>query len=362
MEGHFFDGLEYKEWIQNLKRSISKAQLKIAVAINKELLQLYWHLGTQIIDKEKTSSWGEKLIPQMAKDLSIAFPGLKGFSRTNLFYIKKWVSFYLPLSDDAQATFEIGKVSAEQSIIPQLVGQLPWGHHREIITHCKSIEEATYYLQETARNNWSRVVLNAELKKGTYHRSGRAINNFNETMPLPLADLARETLKNPYCFDFLGLGSELYERELERTLIDHIQRFLLELGAGFAYMGRQYPLKVGNSDFYLDLLFYHTKLRSYVVVELKISEFQPEFVGKLNFYLNAVDAQLKHPSDQPSLGLLLCKTPDTIVVDYALRNLSSPLGVSEYNLTKELPKNLQSQLPSIETIARGIKTKSDDRL
>lgn len=266
MEGAFFESLEYREWLQDLKGSISKAQLKTAVSINQALLQLYWYLGTQIIDKEKTSSWGERLIPQMAKDLSVAFPGVKGFSRTNLFYIKKWVSFYFPLSHDVQHSSHLEATAP--SIVPQLVGQLPWGHHREIITHCKSIEEATFYVHETARNNWSRGELTAQLKKDTYRRSGRAINNFNETLPLPLADLAKETLKNPYCFDFLDLGNEIYERDLEKTLIDHIQRFLLELGAGFAYMGRQYQLTVGNSDFYLDLLFYHTKLRCYVVVEL----------------------------------------------------------------------------------------------
>lgn len=325
MKNEIFEGQEYKEWILQLKNEIRGAQIKASIAVNSELLQLYWQLGQEIIEKEKTVLWGEGLIPQMAKDLGAAFPGIKGFSRTNLFYIKKWVDFYAALAPpDGNSAFSPSP-KGSWKIIPQLVGQIPWGHHRELVTHCKSIEEAIFYIQETARHNWSRVLLSEQIKNNLFIRSGKAINNFSSTLPMPLADLARETLKNPYCFDFLNMGEEFYERDLEKTLINHIQRFLLELGAGFAYMGRQYPLKVGESDFFLDLLFYHTKLRCYVVVELKIAEFQPEFVGKLNFYLNAVDAQLKHVSDQPTLGLLLCKTPDKIVVDYSLRNITMPL-------------------------------------
>lgn len=333
-----------------LKDSVRKAQIKAALNVNWELLCLYWHLGHEILQKERNASWGDGLVSQLSADLMKAFPAVKGFSRTNLFYVRKWVDFYLPAIETIQLP------GADPQIVPQVLGQIPWSHHREIITHCKSVTEALFYIREVGRNNWSKNVLVEQIRSNLLIRQGTALNNFEQTLTLPMADLARETLKNPYCFDFLLLDEKVQERDLEKSLVTHIQQFLLELGQGFAYMGRQYPLKVGNSTFFLDLLFYHTKLRRYVVGELKIQEFQPEFVGKLNFYLNAVDAILKHEEDQPTLGLLLCKTPDTLVVDYSLRNLNSPLGVSEYQLTKNLPGNLQQSLPSIKTIEEELKS------
>ena len=239
--------------------------------------------------------------------------------------------------------------------VPQLVAQIPWGHNREIISKCKRVEEAIFYVQQTIENNWSRAVLVAQIESKLYNRQGKVIHNFNATLPLPMADLARATFKNPYVFDFLTIGKEVQERDLEQALTAQIQKFLLELGQGFAYMGKQYPMHVGNSDFFLDLLFYHTRLRCYVVVELKVTDFQPEYAGKLNFYLNVIDDSLRHETDQPSIGILLCKTPDKIVVEYALKNVNSPLGVAEYQLTEAILENLKGELPSIEDLENELK-------
>lgn len=341
----------YKEWLTELKQRIRVSQIKAAVKVNVELLTLYWHLGKEIVEKQKNSNWGEGLIDQLAKDLSSEFPSMKGFSRTNLFYIRKWFLFYHEaIKEVPQFVGQLHADSDLTDIIPQLVVQIPWGHNREIITKISSIKEALYYIQQTIINNWSRSVLQAQIESHLYQRQGNILNNFESTLPKPQADLARETLKNPYNFDFLTLGIEAQEKDLEEALLTHIQKFLLELGQGFAFMGRQYHLNVGGDDFKIDLLFYHTKLHCYVVVELKVADFKPEFAGKLNFYITAVDAQLKGAEDQATIGILLCKTPNAVVVEYALRNISKPLGVAEYQLTSSVPENLQGDLPTIEEL------------
>jgi predicted nuclease of restriction endonuclease-like (RecB) superfamily len=337
MEQTFSTDKQYKKWITELKGRIQGAQIKAAVAVNRQLLELYWDLGREICEKQKKAEWGDGLIEQLAKDLSAEFPGVKGFSRANLFFIKKWFLFY-----------------QSSGIVSQVVRQIPWGHNRVIIIKCATIESALLYVQKTIQNNWSRAVLVAQMESKLYERSGKIINNFDTTLAAPQADLARETLKNPYNFDFLTLGEKAKERDLENALTDHIQHFLLELGQGFAYMGRQYPLDVGGDHFYLDLLFYHTRLRCYVVVELKAAEFVPEFAGKLNFYLNVVNAQLKHVQDQPSIGILLCKTPNKVIVEYALENILSPLGVAEYQITNAIPENLKGELPSSEELEQEL--------
>jgi predicted nuclease of restriction endonuclease-like (RecB) superfamily len=349
----------YQAWFEELKTRIQASQIKAAIKVNTELLLLYWQLGEEIILKQKESDWGDAVINQLSNDLTAAFPGMKGFSKRNLFYIRQWYLFYtegfkkLPqLVAQLQAT---DVQSPNFEFVPQLVAQIPWGHNREIISKCKDVEEAIYYAQETIKNNWSRAVLVAQIETKLYQRQGKAIHNFEVTLPQPMADLAKETFKNPYVFDFLTIGKEAQERDLEIALVNQIQKFLLELGQGFAYMGKQYPIHVGDSDFFLDLLFYHTRLRCYVVVELKVTDFQPEFAGKLNFYLNVIDAQLKHVSDQPSIGILLCKTPNKIVVEYALKNVNSPLGVAEYQLTEAIPENLKGELPSIEDLEEELK-------
>jgi len=328
---------QYKEWFIEVKQKVQSAQIKAALRVNQELLNLYWELGREIHEKQQEAHWGEALIEQLSKDLSGAFPGMKGFSRTNLFYIKKWFLFYHTYTK-----------------VPQVVGQIPWGHNREIITKCQDTPEALFYVQQTIRNNWSRAILLAQMESKLYQRQGKAIDNFEVALPHPQADLARETLKNPYNFDFLTLRKEAHERDLERALTGHIQKFLLELGQGFAYMGQQFHINVGGDDFYLDLLFYHTRLRCYVIVELKATEFRPEYAGKLNFYLNVVNAQIKHPDDQPSIGILLCKTPNKVMVEYALENIKGPLGVAEYQIMDAIPENFKGDLPSIEALEKEL--------
>jgi len=340
---------EYASWLSGLKSKIRASQIKAAVQVNYELLSLYWQLGVGILQKQKEAHWGDALIPQLSADLLADFPGMTGFSRTNLFYIKKWVLFY---------TKEIVPQAAGQSYdMPPGVGQIPWGHNREIITKCKTVAEALFYTTATIKNNWSRTVLINQIKTGLYSRAGAAIDNFTATLPPYQASLARETTKSPYVFDFLTIDEDSRERDLEAGLVEHIQKFLLELGRGYAYMGRQYKIRIAGKDYPLDLLFYQVHLRAFIVVEIKITPFEPEFAGKLNFYLNGVNDQLKHHSDQPSIGILLCKTSDRVVVEYALKNVNSPIGVATYHLTKSLPQNLKEELPSIEQLTAELTDK-----
>ncbi len=356
---------EYITWLQQLKVRIRSAQIKAAARVNAELLFLYWDLGKEIQAKEKEARWGTKLIEQLSKDLLAEFPGIKGFSRTNLFYIKKWYLFYQlsgaivpqPVGqlNEHRRTGNKEAAGTNSSIIPQFVGQIPWGHHREIITHCKTTDEAFFYITQTATHNLSRSVLLHQMDSGLYKRRGKAITNFDQTLPPPQSDLANELLKSPYNFDFLQLGPQANEKDLEDALTNQLVRFLLELGAGFAFIGRQYQLVVDGEDFFIDLLFYHTRLHCYVVVELKIDNFKPEYAGKLNFYLSALDAKLKSASDQPSIGLLLCKKAGKLVVEYSLKNISKPIGVSEYKLTEAVPGKLKGKLPSVKAIEKELK-------
>ena len=351
----------YKKWVGELKERIRSAQVKAAIAVNRELLELYWELGREICEKQKVASWGDGLIVQLAKDLSAAFPGVRGFSQRNLFYIRQWYLFYsgeivpqvvAEIGKVQQAVGQIGKGEGEK--VQQVAAEIPWGHNMLIINKCSNAAEGLFYVRETIKNGWSRAILAAQIKSKLYQRQGKAIDNFTVTLPEEQSELAKETLKNPYNFDFLMLGKEARERDLETALTNHIQKFILELGQGFAYMGRQFPLKVGGDDFYLDLLFYHTRLRCYVIVELKADEFRPEYAGKLNFYLNAVNAQLRHPEDQRSIGILLCRTPNKVVVEYSLQNITSPLGVAEYQIMNAVPDNLKGELPSIEELEQEL--------
>jgi len=346
----------YKSWVVELKKKIQGAQIKAALAVNRELLTLYWELGKAICEKQQKSNWGEALIDQLAKDLSAAFPGVKGFSSRNLFYIRQWYQFYNTNSILPQPVAELPSDHYTEKI-SQLLRQIPWGHNREIITKCRDVSEALFYVQQTIQNNWSRAVLLLQMESKLYQRQGKAIHNFQDTLPVPQADLARETLKSPYNFDFLSLGKDAQERDLETALTDHIQKFLLELGQGFAYMGRQFHINVAGEDFFLDLLFYHTRLRCYVVGEIKVTEFKPEYAGKLNFYLNVVNAQLKHAQDQPTIGILLCKAPNKVIVEYALENIAGPLGVAEYQIMNAIPENLKGELPSIEDLEQELTRK-----
>jgi predicted nuclease of restriction endonuclease-like (RecB) superfamily len=340
---------EYRQWIVSIKQRIQASQLKAAVAVNRELLDLYWYLGEQILEKQQNSQWGEGFLRQMSLDLQAEFRDVKGFSVRNLQRIRRWYQFWtkgeragLPNAPQAVAKFT--------AIAPQLVAQIPWGHNGVILEKLKNPADALFYVQKTIENNWSRSVLMHQIESGLHLREGKAISNFAATLPTPNSDLAKQMLRDPYQFDFLTLTERYTERELENGLVEHLTRFLLELGAGFAYVGRQYRLEVDGEEFFIDMLFYHLKLHSYVVIELKVDKFKPEYAGKLNFYISAVDAQLRTEFDQPTIGILICKSKSDVVVEYSLKDLNKPIGVSEYQITQNLPEQLRSSLPSIEQI------------
>lgn len=340
---------EYKEFIQNIKSKIQSAQIKAHVKVNEEMLRLYWDIASMIVEKQKNSAWGDGFIAQMSKDLQREFPDMKGFSRTNLLYMKKWYLFYQNIPQ------LVGEIKEKN--VPQVVGylemsvfQIPWGHNREIITKCKSYNEAMFYVNATVQNNYSRAVLLHQIEGDLYARSGKAITNFASKLPEIHSDLAIQMLKDPYNFDFLDIRQRHDERELEDALMENLTKFLLELGQGFSFLGRQYKLEVAKSEFKIDLLFYHVKLHCYVVVELKTGDFKPEYAGKLNFYISAVDGEIKDERDNPTIGILICRSKNDTVVEYALKDINKPIGVSEYQFTQILPENLKSSLPSIEEI------------
>jgi len=328
----------YVSWLKDLKNRVRAVQIKAMVKVNSELLNFYWELGADIVSKQLNTKWGDGFLKQLSLDLGIEFPDMKGFSKRNLELIRQWYNYW----------------KDQETIAKQLATQLPWWHNIVIITKVKNTEEAIYYLKEAINYGWSRAVLVHQIESCLYQREGKAVTNFSVTLPKPQSDLAIQTLKDPYIFDFVTMTKEYNELELEKALVGHITHFLLELGAGFAYIGRQLPLTVGEREFYIDLLFYHTKLHCYVVVELKTIEFEPEHTGKLNFYLKAVDAQYKQEGDQPTIGILLCKSKDKMVAEYALSDIHKPIGVSEYQLTQSLPDNLKPSLPSIEELEREL--------
>jgi len=334
----------YKNWLENIKHKIKAAQIKAAVSVSSQMLEMYWQLAEEIVIKQKTANWGEAVLEQLSVDLKLSFPSIKGFSRRNLYAIRQWYLFY----------------SAKHEFVPQVVAQIPWGHNRLIISKVKNIEEALFYCKATLENGWNRDHLALAIKNKNFETKGKSISNFNNTLPEAQSELAQETLKNPYNFDFLGLEDDALEREIENAMMEHITRFLLELGKGFAFVGRQYQLVVSENEYYIDLLFYHLQLRCFVVVELKAGKFKPEYAGKLNFYLSAVDSQLKHPSDYASIGLILCKDKDKIEAEYALRDIQKPIGISEYLLTQNLPENFKSQLPTVEQLENQLNENEDE--
>jgi predicted nuclease of restriction endonuclease-like (RecB) superfamily len=337
----------YYSWLKELKHKVRLVQIKAAVKVNSELLQFYWELGQDIADKQRNAKWGDGFLKQLSIDLSSEFPDMKGFSLSNLKYIKQWYLFYSQEIGKSQQA--VGQKPIAKQAVSQLV-QIPWGHNIAIISKCKNLDEALFYIQKTIQNNWSRSVLTHHIESDLFKREGKAITNFKATLPEPQSDLARETLKDPYNFDFLTLTEKYNEKELENALINHVTKFLLELGAGFSYIGQQYKLEVSGDEFFIDLLFYHVKLHCYVVVELKAVKFKPEFAGKLNFYVSAVDGILKSKQDNTSIGILICKSKNDTVVEYALKDVHKPIGVSEYIITKNLPDEFKSSLPSIEEI------------
>ncbi|NME71421.1 PDDEXK nuclease domain-containing protein [Flammeovirga aprica] len=338
---------EYADWLEKVKSNFQHSQIKASVSVNVELLRFYWKLGNEIITYQQKQNWGSGFIKQLSNDLKKAFPKVKGFSERNLAYIRKWVNFY---TENNFAT-SCGKIEEETLF------HIPWGHNREIISKCKNVEEAQFYVQKTIQNNWSRNVLVHQIASQLYTRKGSLSTNFDRTLPSPNSDLASQIIKDPYTFDFLDLREEFTEKQLEESLIDNISNFLLELGTGFAYVGKQRRLKVGNRDFFIDLLFYHTQLHCYIVIELKTGEFEPEYAGKLNFYLKAVDEQLKTERDDPTIGILLCKSKDKVVAEYALSDIHKPMGIAAYQLTHKLPPQLEKSLPVADALEELVKGK-----
>ncbi len=327
----------YADWLSDLKSRIHSAQQRATLAVNRELVLLYWQIGRDILARQAAQGWGAKVIDRLALDLRSAFPDMKGFSPRNLKYMRAFAEAW-----------------PDGEFVQQAVAQLPWGHNLVLLDKLTTAEQRRWYAAKAIEFNWSRNILNIQIETRLLERSGTAVTNFDASLPKPQSDLARESLKDPYRFDFLGLTDEAQEREIESALVKHVTDFLLELGAGFAFVGRQVLLDVGGDEFFIDLLFYHLKLRCYVVIELKGGKFKPEHLGQLSFYLTTVDAQIKHPQDGPTIGLLLCKSKNKVVAEYALRNTAQPLGVAEYKLLESLPEELQSSLPSIEQIEREL--------
>ena len=327
----------YAEWLADLKSRIHTAQQRATLAVNRELVLLYWQIGQDILTRQSAQGWGAKVIERLALDLRAAFPHMKGFSPRNLKYMRAFAQAW----PDAQ-------------FVQQVLAQLPWYHQLALLDKLPGPETRRWYAAKALKHNWSRNILVMQIEARLLERSGKAVTNFEASLPAPQSDLARESLKDPYRFDFLGLTDAAQEREVENALVKHVTEFLLELGAGFAFVGRQVLLDVGGDEFFIDLLFYHLKLRCYVVIELKGGKFKPEHLGQLGFYLTAVDRQMKHAQDNPTIGLLLCKSKNKVVAEYALGDKNQPMGIAEYKLLESLPAELQTSLPSIEQIEREL--------
>ena len=328
---------EYLSIIENIKREINAAQYRAALHVNADMLLLYYDIGC-VINEHKT--WGSKFIDNLAADIRLAFPKSKGYSVRNLKYMAKFAETY-----------------PEREFVQQVVAQIPWGHNIVILDKVNNLEERKWYIKNSAQNGWSRNVLVHQIESSLYQRQVLAekVSNFENRLPSPQSELAAQTMKDPYVFDFITFKEDMLKRDVEQALVRDVTRLLLELGTGFAFLGNQYHLNVGGDDFYIDLLFYNINLRCYVVIELKTGDFKPEYAGKLNFYLSAVDGILKKEQDNPSIGLLLCKSKNNVVAEYSLKDISKPIGVSEYKITSSLPDNLEKQLPSIEDIQKRIK-------
>jgi predicted nuclease of restriction endonuclease-like (RecB) superfamily len=354
----------YTEFLDNLKTRIREAQVKASLSVNRELILLYWEIGHHLNAAQKSQGWGAAVIPRLAKDLQNELPELKGFSERNIGRMLAFFREYPELG--AFLPQPVAKTSGKKSL-PQAVAEipiskndaftlelllpaLPWGHNLLLMEKTKDRSVRLWYARKTIENGWSRNVLNLMIQNCAHERQGKAITNFDLKLPPAQSDLAKQTLKDPYLFDFLTLDQPFHERELESGLVEHLEKFLLELGSGFAFAGRQVHLEVGDEDFYIDLLFYHLKLRCFVVIELKTGSFKADYAGKMNFYLNVVDDRFRHSMDQPSIGLILCQDKNRILAEYALRGLTKAIGVSEYQLTRTLPKKLKSSLPSIKEI------------
>ncbi|MBI5595794.1 MAG: DUF1016 domain-containing protein [Elusimicrobia bacterium] len=329
----------YRQVLEGIKERIRTARVKAALASNRELISLYWDIGRTIVERQRAQGWGKSVVERLAGDLQAEFPGVSGFSRQNIWYMR---AFYLAWRDRGPN-------------LPQLVGEIPWGHNRVLLDRVKDVERRSWYARQALEYGWGRAVLEHQIDSGLYERQGKAVTNFKATLPPLQSDLAEQALKDPYTFDFLTLAGDAREKEVERGLVDHVRKFLLELGAGFAFVGQQVHLEVGGDDFYIDLLFYNLKLRCFVVIELKNGPFKPEYAGKMSFYLSAVDDLMRHEEDRPSVGLVLCRSKNKLVAEYALRDMRKPIGVSAFRLTRDLPAGLGAALPSVAELERELR-------
>ena len=337
---------DYKKWILEIKSKIRSAQMKAVTTVNAALIEFYWDLGKMI--SEKQTAWGSNFLEKVSSDLKSEFPDAKGFSVTNLKYCRLFYN-----------QFKFGHQVGDESLF-ELIKQIPWGHTKLIINKIKDNSTSEFYIKQTIQNAWGRETLALQIKSQLFERQGKAITNFKQTLPEPMSDLAQQTLKDPYNFDFVAMSGSMKERDLENQLVAQISKFLLELGKGFAFVGRQYKIEIAENEYLLDLLFYHIKLKCYVVVELKNTEFIPEYAGKMNFYLSAVDTLLKESDDKPTIGILLCRDKNNIEAEFALRDINKPIGVSEFSFTEIIPEELKSSLPTIEEIEKELQNFDED--
>lgn len=333
MEVDIVRSSEYELCLKSLKEEVRKAQQRAVVQVNRELILTYHHIGSEIIRLQKEKGWGSKIIEQLSKDLQSAFPDMKGFSLRNLNYMRKFAEEY-----------------PEIQFVQQVAAQLPWFHIVTILTSVKDTDNQVFYMNKAIEHGWSRNVLSMQIEARLHERLGKVISNFENQLPSPLSDMTQQSLKDPYIFDFLTLHEKSTEKMIESALVEHIRDFLLELGEGFSFMGNQYRINVGGDDYYIDMLFYHTKLRCYIVIELKATAFKPEYTGQIGFYLAAVDDLLRHHDDNPTIGLILCRSKNNITAGYALKNVNAPIGVAEYSFSKVIPEAFKVSLPSVEEL------------
>lgn len=353
--------IQYTHVLQKLKDKIKSSQQKAILAVNNELLGVYWEIGNAIAEQEKLAGWGGKIIDKLAADLKAEFPEMKGLSPRNLRYMRDFALAWPEILQQPAAKLQSTDNELDV-ILQQLAAKLPWGHHQVLLVKLKNTEERAFYIKKAVENGWSRSILEHQIESGLHKAQGRLINNFNNTLPEYHSELTKQVFKDPYNFDFIMLGEQARERDLEDALLTQVTKVLLELGAGFAFMGRQKRFDAGGREFFVDLLFYHTKLRRHIIIELKLGEFEPEYVSKMNLYLGLADDQLRGEFDEPAVGLILCKTNNKIIAEYALRDTSKPIGIAEYKIGERLPDNIKGELPSIEEIEQWIDDEFEEYL
>lgn len=335
---------DYSSFLVSIKGRVQQAQLKAVLSVNRALILLYWQIGKDILERQENAGWGTSVIERLASDLRTAFPDMKGFSARNLGYMKSFAQIYVD----------------EASIVQRCVAKLPWRHNIALMEKVKDEAARLWYIQQTIENGWTRDVLVHHIELKLYERTGKAITNFSNSLPAPQSELANATLKDPYIFDFIALSKKAHEHEVQGALLANIQKMLLELGVGFGFVGSNYHLYVGGKDYYIDLLFYHIHLRCYVVVELKVGEFKPSHAGQVNFYLTAIDEQVKQPEDNLTIGIILVKEKEKVTAEYALKRTTGPIGVASYEYTTVIPEGLQDKLPDIEKLESRLQAARDE--